>query len=37
VGPGGGTISWSCVRFEGTAEIQLYQVRIIATKVETLH
>lgn len=37
VGAGGGTISWTCSRFEGTAAISLYQARIVATQVETLH
>lgn len=37
VGPGGGTISFNCERFEGDAEPTLSRARIVATQVETLH
>lgn len=37
VGPGGGTISFYCEKFQGEAEPTLGPVRITATQVETLH
>ena len=36
VGAAGGTITLDCQRSAGTPNVQLYQARIIATRVETL-
>jgi hypothetical protein len=37
VGPGGGTITFECERFDGDAEPTLSGAQVVATQVETLH